>query len=290
MLFKDYGEIDFIKKITRYSETEKIGDDAAELAISDGKILIVTTDMLVEGTHFDYQKDSCFEIGFKSIAVNVSDIDAKGGVSKEALVSFAVNGEVDLDCIDQFYTGVNEAAKHFGIKIVGGDIVSTKNGFVVNITLFGEVEMESLVRRNGAKPNDKVYVTGPLGVSVKNKYKISVGRLKNIGKNGRVIAQNKIANAMTDISDGLSRSLYDVSQESNVGFKIYESKIPLAEGAVLSDALNGGEDFELMFTSDKDVGKGYYCIGKATKKVDLVLINRKGKEEKIKTFGYNQFL
>ena len=289
MLFKDYGEIDFLKKISLYSQVEKIGNDAVDISISEGKIPLVTSDMLIEGTHFDVHKNSYFEVGFKAIAVNVSDIDAQGGISREALVSFGIHPEMKMDDVDQFYTGLNEAARYFNIKIIGGDIVKTGGGFVISISLFGEVEKELWLKRSGAKEDEKIYVTGCLGKSASKDYKISVDDLKNIGKKGRKIAQDKIASSMTDISDGLSRSLYDLSVQSSVGFKIFEDKIPLAHDASLDNALNGGEDFELMFTSKKETNKNYICIGEVTKKKDIILVSSRGKEEKIKIFGYNQF-
>jgi len=303
MLLKDYGEIDLLKKIAQYSEVEKIGHDAADLNVSSDKITLITTDMMAEGIHFHCihedmlhegpniptDIDSCFEIGFKAIAVNVSDIDAEGGVPKEALVSLCVNKNADISYIERFYNGINEAAKYYGIKIVGGDLINTLNGVVISIVLTGEVENDLRLTRKGAKPGNNVYVTGPLGESSQKNYKISFERLKKIGKKGRIIAQNKLANAMTDISDGLGRSLYDLYQQSNVGFKIYENKIPLATEASLDNALNGGEDFELLFTSDQDLKKDYHYIGKVIDKPKIVLVNDKGKEQILRTFGYNQF-
>ncbi|MFH1618036.1 MAG: thiamine-phosphate kinase, partial [Candidatus Margulisiibacteriota bacterium] len=218
------------------------------------KYQLITTDALVEGVHFDLKKCSFYDVGYKAMLVNISDIAAMGGYPAYAVVSIALPQKIKVEDAKEIYRGMDRLARKHKIDIVGGDTVSSKRDLFISITLIGEVEKDCLVKRSGAKVGDKIYVTGHFG-------RMAPVRLKE----GRDIAKAKLASSMIDSSDGLVLSVREIARQSKVGARIYMDKVPVAAGATLDQALYGGEDYELVFTSRKKLSKKYKMVGEIVK-------------------------
>ena len=294
-LLKDIGEFGLIKRI---AEAEKIfdkevivgiGDDTAVLKYKKDCYLLLTTDMLVENIHFD-KKATPFQIGWKALAVNLSDIAAMGGIPKYGLVSLGLKKETSINFVDELYQGIRSLAKKFKVKILGGDTVSSPRT-VINIALTGEVEKKYLTLRNGAKIGNKIYVTGILGGSISGKHLSFIPRVKE----ARYLVKNFHPTAMIDISDGLLADLKRVCERSKLGARIYQKKIPLSKEVSLEDALTAGEDFELLFSLSRKYAhlakssKVHITqIGEITKK-GIVLLDEKGKNVPLSKEGFNHF-
>ena len=303
-LLKDIGEFGLIKRI---AEAEKIfdkevivgiGDDTAVLKYKKDCYLLLTTDMLVENIHFD-KKATPFQIGWKALAVNLSDIAAMGGIPKYGLVSLGLKKETSINFVDELYQGIRSLAKKFKVKILGGDTVSSPRT-VINIALTGEVEKKYLTLRNGAKIGNKIYVTGILGGSISGKHLSFIPRVKE----ARYLVKNFHPTAMIDISDGLISDLKRICEASKVGAKIEQKKIPVSKEATsLENALTGGEDFELLFTLShcppphlKDciprdrVGEEVQItqIGEITKR-GIILLDEKNKVVHLRKIGFEHF-
>ena len=315
---KDIGEFGLIKRI---AEAERIfdkevivgiGDDAAVIKYKEGRYLLLTTDMLIENIHFD-KKATPFQIGYKSLAVNISDIAAMGGIPKYALVGLGLKKETSVKFVDEIYRGIRSLAKKFKVKILGGDTVASSK-MVINITLSGEVEKKYLTLRNGAKIGDKIYVTGALGGSILGKHLSFIPRVKE----ARYLVKNLHPTSMIDISDGLLSDLKRVCEASKVGAKIYQEKIPLSKGVIslakkkkedpYQLALTGGEDFELLFTlshhpplyplpsREGKAEEGFILpskvhitqIGQITKR-GIVLLDEKNKIIHLSKIGFDHF-
>ncbi|MFC1478437.1 thiamine-phosphate kinase [Candidatus Margulisiibacteriota bacterium] len=240
MQLKDIGEIGLLQQIRDLSSVHDIGDDCAVLDYTDDKYLLVTTDMLVEGSHFTSEQFSWQEIGRKAVEVNLSDIAAMGGNPTQIFLSLGLPGSMEESDFQELYAGLSST----GVPVAGGDLTEADK-VVVNICVLGEVEKGQVLRRSGAVCGDLVAVTGVLGGNAAGGYSLVPAALM---AEGRLLAESGVVTAMTDISDGLARSIYDISIESNVGIKLDETKVPLAEGATLEHALHGGEDYELLFT------------------------------------------
>ena len=277
MLVRDLGEFELIKRLSAKiaSESRKmvagIGDDAAALYSSGGKLQLVTTDMLVEDVHFRTATAEPFQIGWKSLAVNISDIAAMGGEPTYAFVSLGLPRETVVEFVDELYAGMDRIAKAHSVDIVGGDTVSSPK-IVINITLLGEVDENDLVLRSGAMGNDAICVTGDLGGSAAglailqrslpregaDKHLMPVPRICE----GKALAQSGFVTAMIDISDGLASEIHHICEESNTGARLFMKHIPLSGNiAPVSEltgippydfALYGGEDYELLFTCPAD--------------------------------------
>lgn len=282
----EFGLIDHLTKtieIKHLSTNKGIGDDAAILDYKDNKT-VVSTDMLVEGIHFDLMYTPLKHLGYKSIAVNVSDIYAMNACPKHVTVSIAISKRFSLAAIEEFYDGIHAACKYYNVDLVGGDTTTSLTGFCISITAIGEAKAENLAYRSGAKINDLICVSGNLGAAYAGLQLLE--REKALFDNNPEIqpdlsghdyilerqlkpearkdifeelASNEIIpNSMIDISDGLSSELFHICKESNVGCNIYEEKIPIdyethkmAEELNICTsvcALNGGEDYELLFT------------------------------------------
>ena len=294
---QDIGEFGLIKRI---ADKEKIsdkdvvvgiGDDTAVLKYKKNLYLLLTTDMLVEDVHFN-QKATPFQIGWKALAVNISDIAAMGGIPKYGLVSLGLKKSTSLKFVDEIYQGIRSLAKKFKVKIVGGDTVASSK-LVINVALTGEVEKKYLTLRKGAKIGDKIYVTGRLGGSIIGKHLSFIPRVKE----ARYLVKNFHPSAMIDISDGLLSDLKRICEASNVGAKIYQKKIPVSREAVsLQNALTGGEDFELLFTVSEKYNNliksskfSITQIGEITKKKEVILLDEKGKKVSSEKAGFNHF-
>lgn len=286
-------------KIKNESTVKGVGDDCAVLHYPDSEVL-VTTDMLMEGVHFDLTYIDLQHLGYKSAMVNISDIFAMNGTPRQLTVSIALSKRFKVENMEEFYSGLRMACDKWGVDIVGGDTTSSYTGLAISITCIGEARKEDIVYRNGAKDTDLICVTGDLGAAYmglqllereKSVYyqQVDEARKKNdkhaleelkgfqpdfAGKEyllqrqlqtearGDIIARFRELNirptAMMDISDGLSSELMHICKQSNCGCRIYEKNIPIDyQTAVMAEelnmnvttcALNGGEDYELLFT------------------------------------------
>ncbi len=293
----EFGLIDFLSKSAPISKDviKGIGDDTAVLPFNRSKHLLLTTDMLSEGVHFTLKNDRKL-IGRKALAVNISDIAAMGGSPKFAVISLGATKKTPTRFIQDVYQGINAIAKEFGVSIVGGDTVATKK-MMICISLLGEVKKKDLTLRSGAKVGDKIFVTGPLGRSLKTKKHLSfIPRVKE----SQYLMKHLKPNAMIDVSDGLLADLNHILKQSKVGALLDKERIPVSKNATLSNAFCDGEDFELIFTLSKRKADiflkkkqnafKFYCIGEIVEKnKGLKLRDKKGKIQKLTPKGYKHF-
>ena len=283
----EFGLIDRIAKRarTKNATTERgIGDDCAVIGCSTGKKKVVTTDLLLEGIHFDLTYCPLRHLGYKAVAVNLSDVYAMNARPEQITVSIGVSGKFNLKALDDLYEGMYAACERYGVDMVGGDTSTSMTGLTISITAIGEQEPGKIAYRNGAKKNDIVCVSGNLGAAYmglqllereKRVLKMAGGgqpefdgyeyilerQLKPEPRADVVEFLDKIGvvpTSMMDVSDGLSSEMLHISKASGVGCRIYEEKIPIdqqtrkmAEELSINPvvaALNGGEDYELLFT------------------------------------------
>lgn len=266
----EFGFIDLIRSKMKLSSSvlKGIGDDAALVQSPKNKILVLTTDMLVEGVHFT--KDMPAQgIGHKALGCNVSDIAAMGGRPLYALVSLGISGKIPLSFIKKIYEGMERLARRYKISIVGGDTVKSDK-MIINVALIGEVNSRQAVLRSGAKVGDWIFVSGPLGKSLSSQWHLKfTPRLKE----SQYLIKYFRPTAMIDVSDGLAADLGHILEESRVGGVLEEVKIPRRSKASLQNALYDGEDFELIFTLPPNRAKKllksslyqFYCIGEIVK-------------------------
>ncbi|HQM51637.1 MAG: thiamine-phosphate kinase [Chlamydiae bacterium] len=228
-----------------------IGDDAAVLEPpAPGRVLLFTTDMLVEGTHFDLAAASPYRIGWKALACSLSDIAAMGGVPRAAVVSLGAPGGLGVDFCRELYRGMDEAARRFDCGIAGGDTVGSSRGLAVSVAMLGDVERERLVLRSGARTGDGLWVTGWLGGSLAGKHLAFTPRVHE----ARFLVERFPVTAMMDLSDGLGSDLFRMAEASEAGFRLCAGRIPVDRAAIgdadeetlLRRALYDGEDFELL--------------------------------------------
>jgi thiamine-monophosphate kinase len=259
-----------------------IGDDAAVLRTSDGKDLVACCDLMVEGVHFSRAWAPPKLIGRKALAVTLSDIAAMGAVPRFALISVALPGECSSEYVDEMFEGILEMADSRGVSVVGGDTSSSPDSLFIDTSVIGECERGRAVTRSGARVGDMIYVSGSLGASalglklLEGGFRLDVSKeasdpaqqqalLKHLApdaqlKLGRAIGEARLATAMIDISDGLSTDLSHILAESDCGAIIRADAIPIAQClfslASVSDhlqlAVNGGEEYELLFTAGPD--------------------------------------
>jgi thiamine-monophosphate kinase len=285
MKISDIGEFGLIDRIAGIFDTNSsdvnsdirigIGDDAAAIKKDEGMLSLATSDMLLEGIHFDLRYTSPNQLGEKALAVNVSDIAAMGGTPRWFLLSIALPKDTEIDFVDNFSKGAADAAKRFGISLIGGDTVASDKKILISITLIGEAPEKEVLRRNGAKPGDQLFVTGTIGDSaaglklLKKGINIDSGSFENqelIRKHlspsprvdvARYISKNHLATSMIDISDGLLKDMGHICESSKVQGKIWLDRIPLSSAYIkvakdhdfgIKPALAGGEDYELLFT------------------------------------------
>ena len=282
----EFGLIDHLTKdiITKNPTSVKgIGDDAAVIDLGN-KYQLISTDLLLEGVHFDLAYMPLKHLGYKAVAVNVSDICAMNGDAKQITIGLAMSNRFSIEALEELYTGINLACEKYGVDIVGGDTTSSTAGLMISITVLGEVEKEKITYRSGAKVNDLLVCTGDLGSSylglqlLKREKEIFIENpkmqpdlagneyviQKQLKPEARIDIVRKLGElkinptSMIDISDGLSSEGLHISKSSKVSIQIYEDKIPLDISAInLSEelnlnpvlcALNGGEDYELLLT------------------------------------------
>jgi len=249
----EFGLIDSLKKYAGKSASiiEGIGDDAAVVAFNAKKYLLLTADMLVEGTHFTADMPAK-AVGHKAMACSISDIAAMGGTPKYAVISLGAPASIPARYIYGLYAGMNATARKFKTVIVGGDTVRSK-GLVINVAMAGEADKNAVVTRSGARKGDWIFVTGPLGRSF-----ISGGHLRFTPRldEAQFLVKHHKPSAMIDISDGLAGDLGHMLTRSCAGAILDAGSIPRRRGATLDASLYGGEDFELLFTVSPRQAKG----------------------------------
>jgi thiamine-monophosphate kinase len=282
----EFGLIDYLTKsieITNPSTVKGVGDDAAVIDAGTKKML-VSTDMLLEGVHFDLAYVPLKHLGYKAVVVNLSDIYAMNGTPKQITVSIGLSNRFSLEAVEELYRGIYAACEHYKVDLVGGDTSSSRQGLVLSLTAIGEVEENKITYRNGAKSGDLLCVSGDLGgaymglqllerekqVYIANPqmqpdiegWDYILGRqLKPEASKETVewlASKGIVPTAMIDVSDGLASEIYHLCQQSNIGITVYEEKLPIDHQTiqmaeefqidVTTAALNGGEDYELLFT------------------------------------------
>jgi len=333
----DLGEFGLINHLTKNfkihheSTIRGIGDDAAVLDFKDKKI-VVTTDLLVEGVHFDLSYMPLKHLGYKAVIVNLSDVYAMNAKATQITVSIAVSNRFPLEALEELYAGVETAAKIYNIDVVGGDTTSSTTGLLISVTAIGEVSDDEVVYRNGAKPNDLLVVSGDLGGAYmglqvlereKEVYKVNPNNQPDLEPYTYIVERQLKPEArkdvvellkelgvkptsMIDISDGLSSEIMHLCTNSKVGCDLYENKIPL-DPQVISTceefnidsttvALNGGEDYELLFTiNQEDFSKikanpNLSIIGYITEEsAGMHLVTRADTKIELKAQGWKNF-
>ena len=337
MEIAELGEFGLIKHLTKDIKTvhkstlKGVGDDCAVMNFGSKRVLM-TTDMLLEGIHFNLEYVPLKHLGYKAAVVNFSDIYAMNGTPTQITVSLGVSKRFKVEDIEALYSGIRLACERYGVDIVGGDTCSSMTGLTISITCLGEANAKDIVYRNGAKQNDLICVSGNLGTAYMGLQLLERERIvaradenAQLAFEGReyllerqlkpearrdMIAALKQAGikptAMMDVSDGLSSELMHICSQSGVGCCIYEDKLPIDyQAAALAEemnlnivtcALNGGEDYELLFTcSLEDYEKlipieDLYIIGHITKQeYGCNLIGRNGEELQLKAQGWKAF-
>jgi len=333
---KDLGEFGLIERLTKkiklFNENTLLGpgDDAA--IINSSKEILVSSDMLVEGIHFDMAFTPLKHLGYKSVIVNISDIYAMNGNPKQITVGLAISSKYTLEAIEEFYDGILLACEKYKVDVIGGDITSCINGLTISITAIGEAMKKEIVKRSGAKENDLLITTGDLGgaymgLNVLQREKevwksnpnmqpeldnynyILERQLKPEARRDVIEFLKKckvIPTSMIDISDGLASEVFHICTSSNVGCQLYEEKIPIDPQTYQTSmdfntnptvsALNGGEDYELLFTiNQKDYEKikndpNLTVIGHITKKSQGINLIGNGKTSTpLQAQGWNHF-
>ena len=332
----DLGEFGLIHHLTdtfvnaHHSTIKGIGDDAAVISYQQDKVTLISTDLLLEGIHFDLMYCPLKHLGYKAVIVNLSDIYAMNGTPKQITLSIGISNRFSVEALDDFYNGVKAACKAYQIDLIGGDTTTSIKGFVISITVIGEADKDKVVYRNGAREGDLIFVTGDLGAAYLGLQLLErekqlfaedptiVPDLENqdylVGRQLKPEAQkdcieklaelNIVPSSMIDISDGLSSELFHICTQSGVGCLVFEEQVPIDadtyETALkfnmdpITCAVNGGEDYELLFTVNKDDAQKLYglfgmkCIGQITNKTKGIMLESKaGFQHELKAQGWN---
>ena len=298
MLINKIGEFGLIKKFQQRIRTDSSvvkgsGDDCAVLKLDKNNYQLFTCDMLVETVDFTL-KDNPYLVGRKAISVSISDIASCSGEPRHCVISLGLPKNTQLRFVEKLFKGMLDVSRKYKINIVGGDL-SQSSKVVIDVSMLGKVEKKRLTLRNAARAGDIIFVTGSLGSSILGKHLKFIPRVKE----AQFLSRNFKVNAMIDISDGLSQDLGHVLEESKVGAIIYEELIPLSKQAAgLSDALNSGEEFELLFTLARPQAKkllklkrpDFRPIGEIVeKKYGFKLINKNNRAVDIKPKGFKHF-
>ena len=329
------GEFGLIDRLTKGLERKNsstlrgVGDDAAVMRFRDTDI-VVTTDLLLEGVHFDLTYVPLKHLGYKSAVVNISDVCAMNATPRQITVSLGISKRFTVEHIEELYAGIRLACEVYGVDLVGGDTTASRQGLVISVTAIGDAPADKIVFRDGAKDTDLICVSGDLGAAfmglhVLEREKVASAGNKDFvpdfgGKEYLVERQlkpearfdiiealakaNVKPTAMMDISDGLSSELLHICKQSHTGCRIYEDRIPIDfQTAIMAEelnmnlvtaALNGGEDYELLFTvplhcHDQVAAiKGVSIIGHITKEdLGCAMITRDGNEMELQAQGWN---
>lgn len=332
------GEFGLIDRLTKDlphhnpSTVRSVGDDAAVLRYPGDVDELVTTDLLVEGIHFDLTYMPLKHLGYKAAVVNFSDIYAMNGHPRQIVVSLAISSRFAVEHLEELYAGIRLACDIYGVDLVGGDTTASRSGLVISITCIGEAAPDAVVTRDGAKDTDLICVSGDLGsaymgLQLLEREKVASKGIKDFqpefgGKEYLIERQLKPEarrdivtalaeagikpTAMMDISDGLSSELRHICKQSDTGCRIYEERIPIDyQTAIMAEelgmnlvtaALNGGEDYELLFTvplsRHEDVSKikGVSVIGHICKpEMGCAMVTRDGGEIELKAQGWNHW-
>lgn len=332
------GEFGLIDRLTKDlphhnpSTVRSVGDDAAVLRYPGDVDELVTTDLLVEGIHFDLTYMPLKHLGYKAAVVNFSDIYAMNGHPRQIVVSLAISSRFAVEHLEELYAGIRLACDIYGVDLVGGDTTASRSGLVISITCIGEAAPDAVVTRDGAKDTDLICVSGDLGsaymgLQLLEREKVASKGIKDFqpefgGKEYLIerqlkpearrdivtaLAEDGIKpTAMMDISDGLSSELLHICKQSDTGCRIYEERIPIDyQTAIMAEelgmnlvtaALNGGEDYELLFTvplsRHEDVSKikGVSVIGHICKpEMGCAMVTRDGGEIELKAQGWNHW-
>lgn len=332
------GEFGLIDRLTKDlphhnpSTVRSVGDDAAVLRYPGDVDELVTTDLLVEGIHFDLTYMPLKHLGYKAAVVNFSDIYAMNGHPRQIVVSLAISSRFAVEHLEELYAGIRLACDIYGVDLVGGDTTASRSGLVISITCIGEAAPDAVVTRDGAKDTDLICVSGDLGsaymgLQLLEREKVASKGIKDFqpefgGKEYLIERQLKPEarrdivtalaeagikpTAMMDISDGLSSELLHICKQSDTGCRIYEERIPIDyKTAIMAEelgmnlvtaALNGGEDYELLFTvplsRHEDVSKikGVSVIGHICKpEMGCAMVTRDGGEIELKAQGWNHW-
>ncbi len=290
----DLGEFGLIERLSKGITTKSpntikgVGDDAAVLGGQEGQLMLISSDMLLEGIHFDLSYMPLQHLGYKSIAVNVSDIAAMNGIPHQVTVNLGLSNRFSVEAVELLYEGIQAAAKNYNLDIVGGDTTASAAGLVISISIIGYAVEKDIVYRNGAKDGDILCVTGDLGAAYMGlqvlerekqeflanpemqpkleEYNYIVGR--QLRPNARMDIIHELKDlgvkptSMIDVSDGLVSDVFHICKNSDLGVSIYEDKLPIDKQAFETAAefqidpnaaaLNGGEDYELLFTIHQD--------------------------------------
>lgn len=315
MNIRDFGgEFRLIEEVAGKPGSKQVvvgvGDDAAVLDYGTDKLLLWTTDMLCEGDHFRLDWSTPAQIGMKAMHANISDIAAMGGTPAHVLVSLSVTRKTEVEWVRELYRGMNSVADMLGFEIVGGDTTHSSM-HVINVTVLGTVQEDELCLRSDAKAGDLICVTGDVGKSMAGLRLLLEGvdgdfsgHLEPKCRLSEAHGIAPYANAMIDVSDGIASEVRHICGKSGVGALVERNKIPVSESTVESGeklgedpvdyALNGGEDFELLFTIPEEklgeinVDCPVTAIGKITGKEDGVKINNNGDMSEL-TGGFNHF-
>lgn len=332
------GEFGLIDHLTKEFENRNsttlfgIGDDSAVISISDNEAQLISTDLLIEGVHFNLMYMPLKHLGYKAVAVNVSDICAMNGVAEQITVSLAVSNRFPIEALEELYEGINTACKIYNVDLIGGDTSTSVSGLTISITAIGRIEKTKIAYRSGAKENDILIATGDLGAAYmglqvlereKEVYNANPAIQPDLDGHDYIIERqlkpearvdvirylkelDVVPTAMIDISDGLASEILHICKASNVGCHIYDEKIPIDAKTSMTAidfnldpvtcALNGGEDYELLFTikqSDFDKIKGnphMTPIGHITHKNDgMYYIDKSGSAIELRAQGWNHF-
>lgn len=332
------GEFGLIDRLTgglevyNSSTVKGVGDDAAVIVPEQGKQILVTTDMLFEGVHFDLTYVPLKHLGYKAAIVNFSDIYAMNGVPKQITVSLGLSTRFTVEHIEELYSGIRLACEIYGVDLVGGDTCASRSGLVISITCIGESNPDDVVLRSTAKDTDLICVSGDLGAAYMGLQLLEREKLAGAGNKDfqpdfagkeylierqlkpearkdiiQILRNEGIRpTSMIDVSDGLSSELLHLCKDSGTGCRVYEDRIPIDyQTALMAEelnmnlvtaALNGGEDYELLFTvplalHDKISSiEGIHVIGHMTKQdLGAALVTRDGNELPLKAQGWNAF-
>lgn len=309
-----------------------VGDDAAIIDRGENTATLVSTDMLIEGVHFNLMYVPLKHLGYKAVAVNLSDICAMNGKPEQIVVSMAVSNRFSLEAMKELYSGIKAACDHYQVDLVGGDTTSSTSGLIISITAIGSVDKDRVVKRSGAKENDLLVVTGDLGGAYMGLQVLERERAvyeenpsiqpdldghdyiiqRQLKPEARIDVINflreldVVPTSMIDISDGLASEVLHICKASNVGCHVYDEKLPI-DGATSMTAidfnldpntcaLNGGEDYELLFTVDQkdyDKIKGnphMTVIGHITHPSDgIYYVDKNGSAIELRAQGWNHF-
>ncbi|MEJ6583130.1 MAG: thiamine-phosphate kinase [Crocinitomicaceae bacterium] len=331
----EFGLIDHLTKRFKNRNSSTllgIGDDSAVISISENEAQLISTDLLIEGVHFNLMYMPLKHLGYKAVAVNVSDICAMNGVAEQITVSLAISNRFPIEALEELYEGINTACKAYNVDLIGGDTSTSMSGLTISVTAIGRIDKSKITYRSGAKENDLLIATGDLGAAYmglqvlereKEVYNSNPAIQPDLDGHDYIIERqlkpearvdvirflkelDVVPTSMIDISDGLASEIMHICKSSKVGCHVYDEKIPIDAKTSMTAldfnldpiicALNGGEDYELLFTIDQgdfDKIKGnphMTPIGHITHKDDgIYYVDKSGSAIELQAQGWNHF-